>query len=504
MTLTSIGYGDILPISTAERALCCLYMIISALSWTYVIGTAAGIAATLDPNKVMYQQTMDHLNFFMRERRLPKEMRITLRDYFTSARGVHQVTGDKDLLDKMSPLLQGTVAVRANKLWLDQIWFLRGINKTREEREFVAELSKKLTLSAYIVNERMPIGQLYILRKGMVVRLWRFLSANSVWGEDMLLENLDLVCHAQAVALNYVEVYTLTRNMFTEVAEKFHGPMQKVSKMMRKVTLQRAILSYLSNHMGRRNIRSFIGRRAAAGYAYAPPSQTQDQKLDKMLTMQSQFSNQAQPLSFQSAKLALPDLPPDAVDGAFAALSVGLSQKQAAAGAVPPSPMPEQGAAPQTPTKAADAVPPSPMPSDIGPVGTPGAKVVASIPSRTRGAASSPEAVATMALVHHCYAMQKQLLESHNQMAIRMEEMSAAMAAIQAQLAPPARSKRGIPPPPPTPKGEPSQILPAAAAPAPACSAAAGTRAPASLSPAAAPATASMPPHLTGEKTLLA
>ena len=71
----------------------------------------------------------------------------------------------------------------------------------------------QMAIQAYISNERMPIGQLYVLRKGMVVRLWRFLGPNSVWGEDMLLESISLICHAQAVALTYVEVFTLNQGL---------------------------------------------------------------------------------------------------------------------------------------------------------------------------------------------------------------------------------------------------------------------------------------------------
>mgnify|MGYP001333030335 CR=1 FL=1 len=122
MTLTSIGYGDFVPQNTAERALCCFWMVASAGGWAYVIGTAAGIAATLDPNSVLYQTTMDQLNYFMRERGLPKAMRMTLREYFSNARRVHQLNDDGDLLEKMSPLLQGTVALTAYKQWIDHIW----------------------------------------------------------------------------------------------------------------------------------------------------------------------------------------------------------------------------------------------------------------------------------------------------------------------------------------------------------------------------------------------
>ena len=58
MTLTSIGYGDFVPVNSVERALCSVYMVVSAGGWAYVIGTAAGIAATLDPNSVIYHTTM--------------------------------------------------------------------------------------------------------------------------------------------------------------------------------------------------------------------------------------------------------------------------------------------------------------------------------------------------------------------------------------------------------------------------------------------------------------
>ena len=67
---------------------------------------------------------------------------------------MHEATDDGDLLAKMSPLLQGTVAVAANREWLGQIWFLHGMGNTRLEKEFVAALAMRLNLSAYIMHER--------------------------------------------------------------------------------------------------------------------------------------------------------------------------------------------------------------------------------------------------------------------------------------------------------------------------------------------------------------
>jgi len=281
MTLTSIGYGDMIPVNTTERMVCAVSMIISAVSWTYVLGTAAGIAATLDPNNVVYQTTMDQLNHFMRQRHLPREMRLMLRDYFAAAREVHQVSGDAELLAKMSPLLQGTVACCANKPWLDKIWFLRNMDQTREERDFVADLSMKLRTAAFVANERLPLGQLYILRKGMVTRLWRFLGQNAVWGEDVLLDSSELMCHAQAVALTYVEVFTLSPTQFAEVAELNPMPMRKVRARMRRMTVYRAVIRHLKQANGDDPPRSFIPKSDAQGFVFSNEAESLDEKLTR-------------------------------------------------------------------------------------------------------------------------------------------------------------------------------------------------------------------------------
>ena len=45
MTVTSIGYGEMLPMNSEERLICSLLMILSGMVWTYILSKAAGIAA---------------------------------------------------------------------------------------------------------------------------------------------------------------------------------------------------------------------------------------------------------------------------------------------------------------------------------------------------------------------------------------------------------------------------------------------------------------------------
>ena len=48
MTVTSIGYGEMLPVTTSERAVCSVLMLFSSIVWCYVMGQACSIAATIN------------------------------------------------------------------------------------------------------------------------------------------------------------------------------------------------------------------------------------------------------------------------------------------------------------------------------------------------------------------------------------------------------------------------------------------------------------------------
>lgn len=47
-------------------------------------------------------------------------------------------------------------------------------------REFIASLAKVLVIRAFVAHERLPIGQLYVLRRGLLVKMWRFLGRGKV------------------------------------------------------------------------------------------------------------------------------------------------------------------------------------------------------------------------------------------------------------------------------------------------------------------------------------
>jgi CRP-like cAMP-binding protein len=271
---------------------------------------------------------VDALNYFMRDRGLPRPMRMTLRDYFQSARKVHQVVGDTELIARMTPLLQGTVALAANKRWLDHIWYFRTLGQTREGREFVASLAKSLVVRAYIAHERLPVGQLYVLRRGLVVKMWRFLGAGKVWGEDMILDNPELVDHSQAVALTYIEAFTLRRPDLEEVLLDYPFAYRTVRKAAKRIQVQRSLLKYLCVFVAKRDIRSFATRSAASGFTEVRSELSVDQKLD-MLLHKHDFGSRASRESYAPGAL-LVDPPNPVASGVSTEVKADITELQRA------------------------------------------------------------------------------------------------------------------------------------------------------------------------------
>lgn len=108
-----------------------------------------------------------------------------------------------------------------------------------------------------------------VLRKGMAVRMWRFLMSNAVWGEDMMSPDLRYACHAQAVALTYMEVFDLSRQRLQDAGERNPAPYRKVQQAMRKIHIGRAILCYLQEANGTGTARSYVSRERASGFTFA-------------------------------------------------------------------------------------------------------------------------------------------------------------------------------------------------------------------------------------------
>ena len=98
-----------------------------------------------------------------------------------------------------------------------------------------------------------------------------------------MLDAPELRDHSQAVALTYVEAFTLRRNDLDECMNEFPNAKLKIHKAARRITMQRALLKYLCETVEGRPVRSFATRSAARGFTEVRSELTVEQKLDILI-----------------------------------------------------------------------------------------------------------------------------------------------------------------------------------------------------------------------------
>ena len=106
------GSCEINPANFVEFYAQCIMLLIGSSVWAYVIGSACGVIATLDPALIEYRQTMDELNYFVRDQSMPAELTVKLRGYFRNTMHVIRSRRYEQLLQKMSSRLRGDAAYR--------------------------------------------------------------------------------------------------------------------------------------------------------------------------------------------------------------------------------------------------------------------------------------------------------------------------------------------------------------------------------------------------------
>jgi len=252
--------------------------------WCYVMGQACSLAATMDPAANEFKANMDNLNAFMRDRGLPQSLKKALRTYFHNSRSMQRQQSDSHVINMMSPLMQATVALQANQSWLNRIWFLRadwyqGFDADRTHSSFVAAIAQKLKASAYIAQERVAGGMLYIVHRGLAIKRWRMISRGKVFGEDMILDNKGLIDYSEAVAMTYLEVYTLDRPSLEACCRLFPDCGTRIHAAARRMLIQRLVVQYMCQAAGK-PVKSF---QQLDVQMHALPEVSLEQKVDMVI-----------------------------------------------------------------------------------------------------------------------------------------------------------------------------------------------------------------------------
>lgn len=278
MTITTIGYGDLVAKTTGERLLATACMLLGASIYAYVVGAVCGIVSGLDEATAKFHQTMDQLNLYMAEYHLPKPLQYTLREYFRHCRSLARERHYQDLLQQMSPTLRGQVAVFCHSSWICKVPFFNSATVSDEEREeFIIQIAMHIHPEAFAPNEAIcrvnqPAEQMYIVQKGVVAKQGVILRGGSFFGEDMICKSYKRQYSVRT--LTYVDVFRLDKKELMNIIQHDEFPATRLAIRraaialafrIKFVTLAKAINIFSFGSVRRKSAQG--GRRSRSGGA---------------------------------------------------------------------------------------------------------------------------------------------------------------------------------------------------------------------------------------------
>ena len=232
------GACEINPANYAEFYVMSAMLLVGSSVWAYVIGSACGIVATLDPARIEYRQTMDELNHFCSTHCLPRDLVVKLRAYFRNTIHFVRVMRYDSLLKKMSTRLRGDAAFHMSQYQLRHVPFLVHPDL---EPEFMCNLAIRFHTCVYSRLERVPCTDLFIVERGVVAKRGRLGLKGACFGKDVILSNDNLRDLGDAIALTFMQTITLTQADIFELLPDF----PKAYIVVRKAALRMAMVSAL-------------------------------------------------------------------------------------------------------------------------------------------------------------------------------------------------------------------------------------------------------------------
>ena len=224
-TMTTVGYGDIVPSGQGQTAYTMVTMALGAAMYGYIIGNVASLLANIDVVRARHLRRLETVNNFMRDRGVPRDLQARVRDYY-NYRWQSRMGQQAEMLEDLPKPLRVEIALHLNRNILRKVPVLE---RASEEllRELVLHLKPMVFVPGQALMRRGETGhELYFINKGSVEVLGQddeeviaILSDGAFVGEMALLDSTP---RANTVrASDYCNVYALERGDFEAALDSF-------------------------------------------------------------------------------------------------------------------------------------------------------------------------------------------------------------------------------------------------------------------------------------------
>jgi hypothetical protein len=225
-TLTTIGYGDIVPSTNTETIYVVAIQFLGAGMYGYIIGNIANLLSNVDQAKAHFREKIEKVNTFMRYKKLPYELQEKVVQYYSYLWENKRGYDEESIMSDLPSSLKMKVALYLNKDMLDKIPLLMGASDSLLN-ELILSLQPAIFIPGDYVFRKGDIGtKMYFIVKGSVSVMDEFsgnvfavLTEGNFFGEVALLNSVPR--NATVVADDYCDMYTLDKKTFDEILDRY-------------------------------------------------------------------------------------------------------------------------------------------------------------------------------------------------------------------------------------------------------------------------------------------
>lgn len=234
-TITTIGYGDIVPATISQTIYVMCVEIIGVALYGFVIGNFASILSKKDPAKMNYQNNLENLSSLIQLRKIPNELQSKIRDYYTYI--YYQKFGydEVNFIKQLPKSISEEVSYFIKKDLISIIPIFRNAPD-----EFIKEISVHLRPlviipNSFVFKEGELATEMYFVVSGSLSVLFdkeqkeiAKLKDGDFFGEIAIFENIRRT--ASVKANTYCDLYVLTKEKYEEVARKYPSIANEIQK----------------------------------------------------------------------------------------------------------------------------------------------------------------------------------------------------------------------------------------------------------------------------------
>jgi len=243
-TLTSVGYGDITPVTSPQTIYTMGVMILGVGVYGYVIGNVANLLSKLDLARAEFSATIERLAAFMRYRNVPRPLRRRIYEYYAYLWENRMGCDEARALADLPPSLRTELSVVLKRELIEKIPFLKGADLSLV-RDLSVEIRPVVFTPGEVIMRAGQIGRhLYFLSRGAVEVLGPdgktvvgTLRDGEFFGEVALLQSRPRTATVRAV--DYCDAYVLDKAAFEHVLASypdFAAHVQEVARQRSETT----------------------------------------------------------------------------------------------------------------------------------------------------------------------------------------------------------------------------------------------------------------------------